>query len=627
MLLFLSWKQKFRLLIVITLLGLALMAASALWANRNLGSAMEAQQRATDYDRLTTTLLNEWLKTETMRGYLDASTIEAYRNRLNSLPQQASALVEQARPLGDADLESRAKAIEAAVKENARIQAEWLDLNQRFGLDQTSGERKTAAEIAAPLEAISIALIQPFITTALASQRDYFTSLDGRYAEKARKAIADLRSKLIELDWMDSQIGENTETFAANFDRADAIISQIVADEKQLEAQGQQLSGLVSAQQQALRNGILAKTLAQAEQTRQSAYWILGIAFILIAAFLIIAIGQASSRLMKQLTTVIQQLSRVANGDLRVNVEVGRNPRDEFNQLGQGTNGMTRGISSLIGQVLDGNRELTRLHGYLSDAMQRLDSNSSHLESQTEQAASASHQIAATVNEMARRASDVGDATQHAHDSARTGASVIMANTESIRALSRLIQTTHAQVNELIQSSGRVSGIVDVINSLADQTNLLALNAAIEAARAGEAGRGFSVVADEVRSLAQKTVSATTDIGRIIDELKQQTGSMDSLMSEGVRLSTEGERQAGQAAEAINVITQSMDRLSEEMTQVVVAIEEISATTEDIAGKMEEINHSNRETRDLRLALDEHTRGLSARVDALNQTTGRFQIA
>ncbi|WP_414708189.1 MULTISPECIES: methyl-accepting chemotaxis protein [Pseudomonas] len=288
---------------------------------------------------------------------------------------------------------------------------------------------------------------------------------------------------------------------------------------------------------------------------------------------------------------------------------------------------MTRGIAALIGQVIEGNRELGQLQRHLNTAMQRLEENSLQVEAQTEQAASASQQISATVGEMARRASDVNDATLKANESARLGATVIVTSVESMRRLSQLIQDTHRQVNQLIHSSTQVSGILDVINALADQTNLLALNAAIEAARAGDAGRGFSVVADEVRSLAQKTVAATTDIGRIIGDLREQTQSMDELMVSGLSVSAEGERQAGQAADAMGAITLNVDQLSAQMNQVAVAIEEISSTTEEIAAKMEDIHRHTGETKDLRQTLEQHATSLSAQVSALDQSTQRFRIA
>jgi methyl-accepting chemotaxis protein len=227
---------------------------------------------------------------------------------------------------------------------------------------------------------------------------------------------------------------------------------------------------------------------------------------------------------------------------------------------------------------------------------------------------------------MAQRTAEVGTATQSAYTAAQDGGAVIQASVDRMGKLAQLIQASHAQVDQLGQTSTRVSGIIDVINSLADQTNLLALNAAIEAARAGDAGRGFSVVADEVRSLAQKTVAATTDIAAIVEQFQQQTQHMRQLMGNGMSLAADSEQHAAQVATAINAITQAMQRLTGEMNQVVVAIEEVSTTTDEIAGKMDTINLHTGQSKDLRHTLGQHTDGLSAQVDALSRSAQRFQL-
>ncbi|PZP25613.1 MAG: chemotaxis protein [Pseudomonas kuykendallii] len=623
----LSWKQKFRLLLIIILVGLALMTASSLWTNQRLTQTLQARQLATSYAGVATNLLNQWLKLEALRRQLNPNSEARVREQMQSVRTLNAQLVAQAMPLGDPDILQRAKRLQALLDENLTSQELWLEQRRQLGLSDSEGLRRTALEAAKPLAAITITLIQPFIAEALTSQRDYLAELDPRYAEQTRSALAKLDKQLIELDWKDSKIGESASAFATSFDQVDALIRQIVASRQTLATQGQQIEEQVEQQAIALRDGLLARAEARAAQASQLSYWILGMAFCAIALMLLVSLTQASRALLTQLDRVIQQLARVAAGDLTATLDIGDNSKDEFNRLGEGSNRMTRGIAALIGQVIEGNRELGQLQRHLNTAMQRLEENSLQVEAQTEQAASASQQISATVGEMARRASDVNDATLKANESARLGATVIVTSVESMRRLSQLIQDTHRQVNQLIHSSTQVSGILDVINALADQTNLLALNAAIEAARAGDAGRGFSVVADEVRSLAQKTVAATTDIGRIIGDLREQTQSMDELMVSGLSVSAEGERQAGQAADAMGAITLNVDQLSAQMNQVAVAIEEISSTTEEIAAKMEDIHRHTGETKDLRQTLEQHATSLSAQVSALDQSTQRFRIA
>lgn len=624
--LLLSWKQKFRLLIIITLLSLSLMAASSFWASQRLSNALQARENVTAYVGTSFALMNEWLKLAPLRQGLTPETQDSFPEQLGALEQRAGQLVLQARGLGQDSINQHAGRIEQLVLDETKLQREWLTLNQQLGLSPFTGKRQALTESAAKLEPLNIGLIRPFIAAALSNQRDYLATFDNGYAEKTEAAIADMQAQVLKLDWQDNQIGHAVAAFAEAFSQAHVLIQKIRDIDTQLGSLGREFEQQIKEQNLMLQDGLLASTTQQAQQARRSSHWIMGLSFAGVALLLLITLSQASRTLMQQLNNVTQLLSQVAAGNLRGTLPVGRNPKDEFNQLAEACNRMILGIGHIVRQVIEANRELAQLHGHLSEAMQRLGDNSNQVEMQTEQAASASQQISATINEMAQRSSDVGNATHSAYESARTGSNIIDASVTSMDRLSQLIQATHAQVTLLSHSSGKVAGIIDVINSLADQTNLLALNAAIEAARAGDAGRGFSVVADEVRSLAQKTVAATTDITHIVREFKQQAQSMDELMTSGLSLAAENERHAGQVAGAIGDITQSMERLTGEMNQVVVAIEEISSTTEDIAAKMEDINVHIGETKGLRLTLERHTQGLSTQVEALSRSAQQFQL-
>ncbi len=624
--LFLSWKQKFRLLILITLSSLALMTAASFWATQTLSAALQAREDATAYAGASAALMNQWLKLGAERRRLTPDDEEDFQDSLTALSALSRQYAERAERLDDESVIDSSRQIDDLLQEDIRLQHNWLEQSHELGLTPFTGQRAKLAESGKGLERVSISLIQASIAEALSNQRDYLATFDEAYAERVHAALADLQARIIELEWQDSQVGKAVTSYSADFAAADGMIQRIAATEKHLLDQGRQIENSIEAQRVHLQQTVLANATRQAEQARSTANWSMGLTFVAVSLFMLITLSRASRLLMAQLDRVNRLLAQVAAGNLTARIDVGQNHRDEFNQLGSASNQMTQGIAGVIRQVLDGNQQLNQLHSYLNDAMRRLEENSTQVEMQTEQAASASQQISATVHEMAQRTTDVGNATQAAYQSARDGASVITASADNMRRLSQLIQDTHAQVSALTQSSTKVTSIIDVINGLADQTNLLALNAAIEAARAGEAGRGFSVVADEVRSLAQKTVAATTDIAVIVNELRQQTQQMDQLMTSGLNLATQGERSSGEVAQAIDGITGSMEHLSAEMSQVVVAIEQISCTTEEIAAKVEDINLHTGKTKTLRLSLDEHTQGLSRQVEALNHSAGQFRI-
>ena len=623
----LSWQHKFRALIALTLISLALMAAASLWASHSVSTALQARESAAGYASASTQLMNHWWRQNTLRQGLSPDRLDSYKAGLDELENLVGQLLTQARTLDDASTVQHAERIQSVLLEEIAQQRQWLVLNQALGLTPFEGQRKNLSEKSKALEAISFDLIKPFITAALSGQRDYLSSFDAGFAQITQAAIVKLQAQIADLEWQDTPIGKNVSGFAQAFADAHASIEQISAVNLRLNQLGEQLQASVEAQAQALQNGLLLRRSQEAQQAQESARYAMGLSFLAVAAMLSLTLLQASRTLVTRLRNVTQLLSRVASGDLSGRLPVGNNPRDEFNQLADAANRMIQGIGGIVTQVLHANDELNRLHHHLGDAMRQLGDNSLQVEMQTEQAASASHQISATLNDMAQRTAEVGTATTSAYDAARDGGQVIAASVASMSRLAQLIQATHSQVDALGQSSARVNGIVDVINSLADQTNLLALNAAIEAARAGEAGRGFSVVADEVRSLAQKTVAATTDISAIVGEFQQQTRQMHELMNNGIGLAAEGERHSAQVASAIESITTAMERLTGEMNQVVVAIEEVSTTTEDIADKMETINLHTGQSKDLRHALGDHTEGLSSQVDALGRSASQFRLA
>ncbi len=625
--LFLSWKQKFRLLIFTTLISLALLTVASFWASQRLNSSLQAREDAAAYVNASTTVMNQWWRSNALRQQLTPDNQADFAAGLDELQQLADQLPAQASALGDAETLDHAQQIQAVLQQEVAQQKQLLSLNQTLGLTPFEGQRKAMSDKSKALEAISFDMIKAAVTSALSSQRDYLATSDSVFAEMTHAAIKKLQQQIDELEWRDTPVGKTVQAFNQVFTETQNTIEQLSATNAQLNQLGEQLQARVSAQTQALQNGLLLRRAQEAEQARVSSLWLMGLSFAGVAALLSLTLLQASRTLVRRLENVTQLLSQVASGDLTRTLPVGSNGKDEFNQLAGAANSMIRDIGRIVAQVMQANGELNRLHAHLDDSMRQLGDNSSQVEMQTEQAAAASQQISATLNDMAQRTAEVGNATHSAYDAARNGGNVISASAESMNQLAQLIQNTHAQVSALTQSSGKVTSIIGVINGLADQTNLLALNAAIEAARAGEAGRGFSVVADEVRSLAQKTMSATTDIAAIVNELRQQTQQMDQLMTSGLSLAEAGQRSSGEVASAIEGITDSMEQLNAQMSQVVVAIEQVSGSTEEIATKVEDINLHTGQTKMLRLSLDEHTLGLSRQVEALNHSANQFRIA
>ena len=209
---------------------------------------------------------------------------------------------------------------------------------------------------------------------------------------------------------------------------------------------------------------------------------------------------------------------------------------------------------------------------------------------QIEQVAAATEEMTATSEEISQNTNEVADASNRAMEKSQTGERVLHSSVTRIRSLAKSVQEVNEVIEELEKRSGSISDVVDVIRKVADQTNLLALNAAIEAARAGEHGRGFAVVADEVRTLAQQTHESTTQIEEIINGFKDITDSASRSIISSHKLANETSEQASEMEQTFAEILTDVNRISDMATQIATASEEQVAVTRELAGNMESVS-------------------------------------
>jgi len=622
----LSWRQKFRVLIVVTLIGLTTIAGAIFWGLEAVSSSYESVYQISRYETSASKLVTKWNTVEKQLSKLSGGDQSELLAKLGALTSDAKALQRQANQLNDPGIVRFAESINNEAERYVTLRREWLQQMKVLGLPDSAGIRQELVVVMAQLQEQSFSLIDEAVLEIERTSYDYTSTRDPALTEASNRAIKVLEDIVEEYDWKDNVIGENTSQYRAVFDRADAVLQQIAIISNNAEQAGASLQQQVTAQAESLQSGLIVSTLLSAENAKVSAKIISIGSILLFAPLLVLMLFLTSRALVSQLSRVVELLSRVSEGDLTKKLSLGNNPNDEFNVLGKATNQMIDKIGVLMKESIAGTRDLIEVHYELEKTMVRLTQNNEIVESQTILAATASQQISVTLNDVAERTSQVGVATQAANESAQAGAYVVEDSATSMRMLSGVIQDTHGHVKLLTQASVKVTGIIGVINSLADQTNLLALNAAIEAARAGDAGRGFSVVADEVRTLAQKTVAATTNIVGIIDELNLQTASMDTLANNGLKIAKEGEHHASQIAGAMGGVAQSIVTLNSEMDQVVVAVEEISVTTEDIAQKMEEIREQSVETQAIGVELGRQNQRLSEQANVIAESTRRFSV-
>ena len=280
--------------------------------------------------------------------------------------------------------------------------------------------------------------------------------------------------------------------------------------------------------------------------------------------------------------------NKLAEGDFTARISM--RTKDEMQGIADSFNNMISKVESLIKEVINSSSQLATAAEEVSAVSNDSSKNMEQQRHETEQVATAMGEMSATVNEVAKNAESAADAANHADQEAHAGKQLVSSTSEQISHLATSIDNAASVIEKLAQDSDNISSVLEVIRNIADQTNLLALNAAIEAARAGEQGRGFAVVADEVRNLAQKTQDSTSEIETMIEQLQAGSREAVSAMRDGRNMAKEANSGAQNAANSLVDIVQSVTTIREMNDQIASAAEEQNAVAEEMNRNINRIN-------------------------------------
>lgn len=284
--------------------------------------------------------------------------------------------------------------------------------------------------------------------------------------------------------------------------------------------------------------------------------------------------------LISPLSRINQHLSQLAAGNFRQPLNFSDN--SELGKLGENIQQVQASIVRVIAAVQGSMNDLTHAGSQITETATTLARYTDQTHHATDQVSAAITEMTVTVQEVANNAGGAAEAAQNADNNAHQGLTIMDNTLSAIDQLSREVNNVGSVMAQLDNDARRIGSVLDVIKNVADQTNLLALNAAIEAARAGEQGRGFAVVADEVRSLAKRTQDSTAEIQQIIEAVQKGANNAMSAMKISVEKTDVTMEMAGQAGSAINEISHSVNRILGMNMQIATAAEEQSYTAEEI---------------------------------------------
>ncbi len=323
----------------------------------------------------------------------------------------------------------------------------------------------------------------------------------------------------------------------------------------------------------------LQQDLAEQRRTDIAGMTVVGLGIAALGLLVIWLLALGIARPLKQMVSMLDDIAQ-GEGDLTRRLQSDR--ADELGAIAKGFNTFLAKLQAMISQVVSSVQKVSDSSEHTADIAIRTNQGVHKQMAEIDQVATAVHEMTATAQDVARNATQAAQAASEADRAANQGLDIVRDTSHSISELATEIGRAVTVVQDLARDSENINAILVTIRAIAEQTNLLALNAAIEAARAGEQGRGFAVVADEVRNLAQKTQQATQEIQQMIQQLQLGTREVVKVMEDSQGKTDISVQQASRAAESLASITQAVSVINDMNTQIASAAEEQSAVAEDI---------------------------------------------
>lgn len=340
-----------------------------------------------------------------------------------------------------------------------------------------------------------------------------------------------------------------------------------------------------------------------------------------------VALGVLLSRtIVRPLHQVNTTLRDIAEGQGDLTVQLSTTTNDEVGELANNFNKFVSKLHGIVIEVTSASQQIVAGSSELNGSTQLASQGVSQQRKESELVATAVNEMAATVQEVARSASEAAKAADKADGDTESGRELVLKTITAIKSLADNVAKSAQVISHLKTESQKIGGVLDVIKGIAEQTNLLALNAAIEAARAGEQGRGFAVVADEVRTLAQRTQKSTSEIEGMIGGLQLSANEAEVVMQESRTHAQETVSEAARAGESFTQITHSVSMIRDMNTQIATASEEQSSVAGEINRNINNLHNITEESERRVQDIANASEALSGMGRQLQQIMGQFKV-
>ncbi|EGR7966117.1 methyl-accepting chemotaxis protein [Vibrio vulnificus] len=613
----LSQKRKIQLFLSILTLGFVALAA---YTSNQLTSLTDQYSQSsrvsTGAGQIAQTQV-ELLQLTGKLGQLTATQVNAIQADVTHLEQNVRQAGET---LVQFDLTAQADNMQQAVNALAKSLAPWLSVKSELGFNVDEGKlgqlKDLAKVIEQKIEETGMVTINSDFQAMIKTQQNYLLQPNEQNMKLFNRAMAmfvNVSNSYGMLDIYEKEI----EQFKQTFIRVSELSQQLGALEQQLKNNQREAINLIQQASEQL-NAVAGDQQQRAASSASETQWSVLIALAALAVFTIVIFLSISVSLTRSLDRISQVIKAVSNGDLSRRLTLSSNANDEFNQLSQSVNESCENLGKLVSEVQESSHSLAGHAGELRVGLDKFAHHQGEILGQTQLLASATEEVSVTTQEVSNSLEFVTQISRASNQAAEDGGKIISEAIGSLEQVAQILNSAAGHISQLEEASSKIDSVMDIINGIAEQTNLLALNAAIEAARAGEQGRGFAVVADEVRSLAVRTVDAVSEITGTIQTMKNESAEVIQYISSSGQTIEKGQQKGHEAMDALKHITAKADEANHQTEIILSSIKELATTSQSMADSMTQISQAmrelesnNGELRDVSQLVDNSSRQLS----------------
>lgn len=621
----LSQKQKVVVLLSILLFGFA---ALAIFTAERLSHMKEQYQSSANIAQGSLSIYQTQSIILALSAELDTMTGENVAVAQSQINTISVAVASDSAFLNQVGLSSEGEQLAQSVADFESAVTPWLEVKQELGFNIDEGKLGKLKGLAGIIEQkileTGMVTLNSDFQAMVKSQQNYLLQPTEKNLKLFNRAMAGFESMsnvYAMLDLYEKEIEEYKSTFS----RVSELSKELGTVEKQLDIAKIKMTELIGEITSNL-GSISSRYQKVAERASTQTLWSTLIASVILAVFTIAIFVMQHASLSRSLKRTKAVLQRVSNGDLSHRMAITDNRNDEFNILADNINQSCENLGNLVAGVQESSHALSGNAAELNRGLDSLSHHQTEVLGQTQVLASSTEEVSVTTQQVSSSLEFVAEISRETTRAAEEGGTVIRSAIGSLEEVGTIMTSAAGHIKQLEEASSKVDSVMEIINAIAEQTNLLALNAAIEAARAGEQGRGFAVVADEVRSLAVRTVDAVSEISDTIDTMKKESAEVIQYIGKSEETMLTGRERGERAVDALKLITEKADETSNQTEIIFNSIKELALTSQNMAGSMAQISSAMKELEGNNEELKRISGTVEDRSGSLNTDCLKFTI-